>query len=245
MRNEKAASCGKRGSGGAALFGGMGIQARPAQAGGKTMNGSSNTGTLTSALESVAARLGMLSLTPTEALTDPQREEVLIRYVIGTGEFSKDGKYINIKTKAYKLNGEDDGTYIGVDEPVFKNVMETFGRPNPPEPPFDQPAGPMIHVVPLSFSKGLRTFPDGSTITAIGPANLHVVSYVDGASQFWVTSNLIITNGTGRYQGAHGVKIVGGSTWVEPGKPITALDIFSVKTVEVYRIVRSEFIARR
>lgn len=195
------------------------------------------------ALEQIAAQIGLLSSTPDVALTDPQREEVLIRYVIGQGQFSKDGKYIAINTQAYKLNGEPDGTYIGVDQPIFHNVAETFARPNPPLPPFDQPAGPMIQVKPLSFSKGLRTFPDGSTITAIGPANLHVVSYVDGASQFWVTSNLIITNGTGRYQGAHGVKIVGGSTWVEPGKPLTALDFFSVKTVEVYRIVRSEFIA--
>jgi hypothetical protein len=200
--------------------------------------------TIIDSLQKVAASWGPLGLTPKAALTDPEREEVLIRYVIGTGRFSKDGKYINIDTKAYKLNGEPDGTYIGVDEPIFKNIAETFDRPNPPLPPFDKPAGPMIHVMPLSFSKGLRTFPDGSTITAIGPANLHVVKYVDDASQFWVTSNLIITNGTGRYEGAQGVKIVGGSTWVEPGKKLTELGEFSVKTVEVYRIVLPRFIIR-
>jgi len=197
---------------------------------------------LAEVLQGIAERSGVAGLTPREAFTDRDREEVLIRYVIGTGVFSKDGKYINIDTKAYKLNGEDDGTYIGVDEPMFADITETFNRPDPPEPPFDKPAGPMIRVTPLSYSKGLRTFPDGSTITAIGPANLHVVFYVDRAAQFWVTSNLVITGGTGRYEGARGVKIVGGSTWVEPGKPLTALDRFSVKTVEVYRIVRRQFI---
>jgi hypothetical protein len=32
---------------------------------------------------------------------------------------------------------------------------------------------------------------------------------------------------------------------VEPGKPLTALEDFSVKTVEVYRIILREFIGRR
>jgi len=199
--------------------------------------------TLLESLERLARQMGGADFTPGDAYTHPW-EELLIRYVIGRGRFSPDGKFINIDTKAYKLNGEDDGTYVGVDEPMFTDVTQTFGRPDPPQPPFDEPAGPVQHSVPLSYSKGLRTFPDGSTLTAIGPANLHVAIYVDGASQFWVTSNLIVTNGTGRYEGAQGMKTVAGSTWVEPGKPLTELGEFSVKTVEVYRIVRGEFIGQ-
>jgi len=198
---------------------------------------------LAEVLESIAERSGVAGLTPREAFTDREREEVLIRYVIGKGVFDRGGTFINIDTKAYKLNGEDDGTYIGVDHRIA-DLSKVFERPDPPDPPFNKPAGPMIRVTPLSYSKGLRTFPDGSTITAIGPANLHVVYYVDGAAQFWVTSNLVITNGTGRYEGAQGVKIVGGSTWVEPGKDLRGLGDFSVKTVEVYRIVRRQFIGR-
>jgi len=191
----------------------------------------------------LGAKLGAPPPIPPQAAYLDSREEILVRYVIGRGQFSKDGKFININCKAFKLDGTEDGTYIGVDQPVFQNVSQTFLRPHPPYPPFDKPQGPLDHIQPLSFSKGLRTFLDGSTITAIGPGNLHVVSYIDSASQFWVTSNLIVTNGTGRYEGARGLKIVGGSTWVEPGKPLTALDEFSVKTVEVYRIIAKKYIA--
>jgi hypothetical protein len=188
--------------------------------------------TITTELEKLAERFGALNVVPSAAYTGDQ-EELQINYVLGVGRFSPDGKYINIDCKAYKINGEPDGTYVGVDHPIFKDVGETFARPKPP----------VDHISPLSFSKGLRTYPDGSTITAVGPANLHVIQYPDGAHQFWVTGSLVITNGTGRYSGARGVKTVGGSTWVEPGKPLTALDEFSVKTVEVYRIIRREYIA--
>ena len=200
--------------------------------------------TIRGELEKIAQRMGALGLVPREAYTD-SREELQINYVLGKGRFSPDGKYINIDCKAYKINGEPYGTYVGVDQPVFRSVEETFGRPNPPPPPFDRPEGPVDHIRPLSYSKGLRTYPDGSTITAVGPANLHVIQYPDGAHQFWVTGSLVITSGTGRYKGSRGVKTVGGSTWVEPGKPLTALDEFSVKTVEVYRIVRGEFMPSR
>jgi hypothetical protein len=200
--------------------------------------------TIRGELERLAEKVGGLGTVPGEAFTAAQ-EELQINYVLGVGRFSPDGRYINIDCKAYKINGEPYGTYVGVDHPVFKNVGETFARPAPPRPPFDRPEGPVDHIQPLSFSKGLRTYPDGSTITAVGPANLHVIQYPDGAHQFWVTGSLIITNGTGIYRGARGLKTVGGSTWVEPGKPLTALDEFSVKTVEVYRIIRAEFIRGR
>jgi len=201
--------------------------------------------TLVEVLEQMARKVGGVDLTPGDAYSSPH-EQLLIRYVKGTGRFGEDatGKlFIAIDTQAYKLNGEWDGTYVGVDEPMFKSPAELFDRPAPPAPPFDSPSGPVTHVMPLSYSKGLRTFPDGSTLEAIGPANLHVVRYIDQEHQFWVTSNLIITHGTGRYAGARGLKTVAGSTWVERGKPITARDPFMVRTVEVYRVVLGDSMA--
>src|SRR5215510_11696873 len=113
--------------------------------------------TLMEVLQDLATKLGALSPIPPDAAYLDKREELLVRYVIGRGKFSADGKFININCRAYKLDGTDDGTYIGVDEPIFANVQETFRRPSPPEPPFDKPAGPVEHVRPLSYSKGLRT----------------------------------------------------------------------------------------
>jgi hypothetical protein len=201
--------------------------------------------TLIGAFQDLLNKLGTTPNVLEQARSFPH-EEILVRYVMGQGNFSPDGKYISINCKAFTLDGEDNGTYVGVDEPLSQGqdlIAKVLQRPPQPPPPFDTPDGQdgkVEHIVPLSYSKGLRTFPDGSTITAVGPANLHAVVYVDGASQFWVTSNLIITNGTGVYQGAQGLKTVAGSTWVEPGKKLTDLGTFGVRTVEVYRIVRKQ-----
>jgi hypothetical protein len=205
--------------------------------------------TLLGALEQVVNRLRGLPAVLAQAKAHAH-EEILVRYVLGKGTFRDNGTYIAIDCKAYQLNGEEDGTYVGIDAPLFHGdelINRVLRRPHPTQGPYDTPdgqAGLLEHVMPLSYSKGFRTFPDGSTITAIGPANLHAAFYKDGASQFWVTSNLIITGGTGKYKEAQGLKTVAGSTWVEPGKPLTALADFDVKTVEVYRIIRKEFIGR-
>lgn len=198
--------------------------------------------TLLDVFDRIARLLGGTDLTPGDAHVHPA-EELLIGYVIGRGRFSDDRKSLYMDCKAYKLNGEDDGTYVGVDEPAFRTIGETLERPKPPGPPFDAPAGPVEEVMPLLYSTELRTFPDGSSLTAVGPANVHAVMYEDGATNLWVTANLIVTNGTGRYAGAHGMKTVAASTWVEPGTPLTKLREFDVKTVEVYRIVRGEYVA--
>jgi hypothetical protein len=150
-------------------------------------------------------------------------------------------KYIEIKTVLHKLNGDPDGSYEGVDEPVV-DVMEAFKRPSPPAPPFDQPTGPVDHVSVLSFSKGIWTFGDGSSIYAMGPANLHAIEYVDGAHNLWVTANQLIVGGSGRYQDCQGTKIVAGSSWVPKGIPFTATAPFSVKTIEGFRVIRKEYI---
>ncbi|MGH9723406.1 MAG: hypothetical protein ACRD8O_24620 [Bryobacteraceae bacterium] len=180
-----------------------------------------------------------------EAQTSDPREEIIVRYSVGSGSFSGDKKFIVIKTKMYTLNQVEDGHHEGVDEPVFNNIFETLSRPPKPPGPFDEPVGPVDPFNVLSFSKGTWTFADGSSITAVGPANLHVIVYVDGASQLWVSGNQVITNGTGRFAGARGTKTVGGSSWVPKGVPLTASPEFMVRTLEVFRVIRAENIARQ
>jgi hypothetical protein len=113
-----------------------------------------------------------------------------------------------------------------------------------PKPPFDKPAPPVDEVNILSYAKGIWTFGDGSSITAIGPANIHVIYYVDGSAQLWITGNQIITAGTGRYAGAQGLKTVGGSTWVPADKAgdLSKAGTFSANTIEVFRVVAADSI---
>jgi len=202
-----------------------------------------STQTLRESLTELAQQFGGWPDIPKDAYTEA-REELIYRYSVGTGKFVlQNGKaYIEINTQLFKLNGDPDGTYKGVDEPVV-DVMEAFKRPAPPPPPFDQPSGPVDHPPVLSFSKGIWTFGDGSSIFAIGPANLHAIEYVDGAHNLWVTANQLIVGGTGKYNGAQGTKIVAGSSWVPKGVPFTATDPFMVRTIEGFRVIRKEYIA--
>lgn len=194
-------------------------------------------------LDRIASSLGGLFHVPTEASSDP-REEVLVRYTVGTGEFSADKKYNVLRMKMYKLNGEPDGTHDGVWEPQgdFKKLFE---RPDPPQPPLDQPAGPIEHVKPRAFTKAIWTFGDGSSVTAVGPAMLHFVKFKDDSIIFLVTVASIITNGTGRYDGAYGVKTALGSTFVPKGADLLNPPggKFGAVTVETFRIVRREFVS--
>jgi hypothetical protein len=200
--------------------------------------------TVRGALEELGAKLGAFSEVPSQEYTDP-REELLVRYTIGSGEFVYVNKAprITISGKMYKLNGEADGDWQGIDEPIVP-IQETFHAPPTPKPPFDEPAPPADKVEILSYAKGIWRFGDGSSITAIGPANIRVIYYVDGSAQLWVSGDQIITNGTGKYAGAQGLKTVSGSTYVPADKAadLSKAGKFSANTIEVFRVVRAQYI---
>jgi len=201
--------------------------------------------TIRESLAELAGAMGQVGLpggVPEAAYFDPSRETLITRYCDGTGQFGmQNGRpFIKIHCNMYKLNGEEDGFHDGIDQPIIPNILDVFNRPPAPDPPFDEPEGPMVHFQVASYSMGTWTFGDGSTITAVGPANLHAIGYVDTASQLWVSANQIITGGTGMFAGAQGPKTVGGSSWVAKGKPFTATDPFMVRILEVFRIVRRD-----
>lgn len=198
--------------------------------------------TISAALEQIAEKLGGLPDVPSAAHTDP-REELIIRYTKGDGEFVfvNNQPKIVVRGKMYKIDGEEDGSWEGIDQPIAP-IPDTFKSPPTPKPPFDKPDPPVDQVPVLSYSKGIFRFGDGSSITAIGPANIRVIYYVDGAAQLWITGEQIITNGTGRYAGAQGLKTVGGSTWVPADKAtdLSQAGKFMANTIEVFRVIRRE-----
>jgi hypothetical protein len=198
------------------------------------------------ALEVLLAKLGPSSEVPPQAHSH-KHEELIVRYTIGSGEFVFVGGQpkITVKGKMYKLNGEEDGEWLGIDQPIVP-ITDTFVAPPTPDRPFDKPEPPVDKVKVLSYAKGIWKFGDGSSITAIGPAAIRVIYYIDGSAQLWVSGNQIITNGTGRYAGAQGLKTVGGSTWVPADKAgdLSKAGTFSANTIEVFRVVRAEHIGR-
>jgi hypothetical protein len=197
-------------------------------------------------LGEIAAALGSISGSsdaPDAAKSDP-REEVLIRYTVGTGEFSPDMKYNVLRMKMFKMNGEPDGTHDGVWEPQIP-PQDFYKRPKPPKGPLDKPEGPIEHIPIRAFTKAIWTFGDGSSVTAVGPANLHLVKFDDDSQIFLVSVAAIITNGTGRYDGAYGVKTALGSTFIPKGQELFNLPPgfkFGARTVETFRIIREKYL---
>jgi hypothetical protein len=176
--------------------------------------------------------------------SDP-REEVLVRYTIGTGEFSEDMKFNVLRMKMFKMDGEPDGTHDGVWEPQIL-PPDFYKRPKPPTVPLDKPEGPIDHIPVRAFTKAIWTFGDGSSVTAVGPANLHLVRYNDGSQIFLVSVAAIITNGTGRYEGAYGVKTALGSTHIPHGMELFKLPKgfkFGARTIETFRIIRAKHLS--
>jgi hypothetical protein len=221
-----------------------------------------NSPTIIAALDLIAEKIGQIGQkgdefqVPKAAYSDP-REEVIIRYTVGEGEWSQDKKFNLLRMKMYKMNGEEDGTHDGVWEPQNVNLTTPEGqkegvklllsRPKPPLGPLDEPEGPIEHIPIRAYTKAIWTFGDASSITAVGPANLHLVGYKDGSNIFLVSVAAIITNGTGRYKGAYGVKTALGSTFVPQGVNLFepgGTGKFGAVTVETFRVIRAEFVGK-
>lgn len=202
-----------------------------------------NRNTIADALNNIAVSIGSDWPVPQDAKSD-DREEVIIRYTIGTGEFSNDMRYNVLRMQMFKMNGEPDGTHDGVWEPQLP-PQELYDRPNPPQGPLTQPAGPIDHIPIRAYTKAIWAFGDGSSISAVGPANLHLVRLSDSSQIFLVSVAAIITNGSGRYDGAYGVKTALGSTFVPVGMDLFNLPKdfkFGAVTVETFRVIKARYL---
>ena len=181
----------------------------------------------------------LLASSPTRwAVSDP-REEVLIRFTVGSGEWSEDKKYNVLRMKMFKMDGTPDGYHDGVWEPQV-GLEELPKVPAKPQGPLDQAKGPVSHPAVRAYTKAIWGFGDGSdSITAVGPAMLLLTKLADTSHIFTVAVSAIITNGTGRFAGARGVKTALGSTFVPPGVDLANPPggRFGAVTVETFRVI--------
>ncbi|HSE19894.1 MAG TPA: hypothetical protein VLB46_22725 [Pyrinomonadaceae bacterium] len=91
--------------------------------------------------------------------------------------------------------------------------------PVQPEP-FDEPTLFEVHADKHGFSKQAYFFDGGeSSLVTVGPSLPKIVRLKGGGAQFWVASNGVITQGTGKYKGVRGISAYNGSsifpTWPE------------------------------
>lgn len=187
-------------------------------------------------IERIASALGS-NLFATQS--DP-REDVITTYTRGTGRFDKNKEFITLSMFQYRLNGEQCGYHQGVWQKDFKTPVELLNRPPNPPPPLNIPGPTVPHVKPLAYTKGIWVFDDDSSITAVGPALSHLMPLKDGNFLFAVTCAQVITNGTGRFKGARGLKTSLGSTLAKADLFDPANDKpFSAVTIDTFRVVRA------
>ena len=207
--------------------------------------------TISEVLSSIAAGIGPGA---GRALQIPRvahsnwREEVHVVYCVGKGKFSENPDFrerqlINLQMDMFDLNGKWVGYQLGVHEST-STPEELLRVPPPPPGSMDVPSevpGPPIK----EWTKGVWTFADGSEVYAVGQAQSHLVPFRDGSFLFMVTPGQVITNGTGRYEGAHGTKQATGTTLIPPGRIQSGQfpapgKTFDAKTIEVFRIVKRQ-----
>jgi hypothetical protein len=197
--------------------------------------------TVIGSLTDIANRLsGLGSSLPAEVRSDP-REEVIVRYIIGKGEISGDGKYIVLKAKMYKLNGEEDGHHEGVFEALYdlndpNTIKELMQFPDPPLPPLDQPS-PVIPIPRRANTKAIWTFGDQSAIEAVGPAIVQLAVFKDNSKMLFVSAAASVTGGKGKYQDVVGINSAIGSTFLDKKAVLGPGTSFPAKAVESFRVI--------
>ncbi len=202
--------------------------------------------TLVSVLEQLTASIGTGTVdAPMDAYGDKKgREEVIIRYTVGKGEFAIwKGKLVSaLHCAMFKMNGERDGTFEGVWEPQI-DPAKMAEKPAQPQDPLDEPEGPFPPTYIGAFTKAIWTFGDGSAIIGIGPASLQLAYFTDESAIFLVSVAGIIANGKGKYKDARGVKTALGATFIPKGTKFpdpTPGNQFDAVTVETFRVVRAK-----
>jgi len=183
----------------------------------------------------------LADFTPAQA---ESREQVLMRYCNGRGRFSPDKKFINLQMQMFDPYGRPDGYMAGVWQALFTDPAQLFAVPPQPERPFNVPVGPVPALAPAANTKGTWTFGDGSSITVVGPAMTTLTKLADGSYLFMVATMQWITNGSGRFAGARGLKSSLGSTHVPAGVDLFAPSFvdFEATTVDTFRVMPGSFV---
>jgi|ERR1043165_1771239 hypothetical protein len=173
-------------------------------------------------------------------------EEVIVCRSLGIAKvyIKEEDLFIVPNGKLHRLTGEEVGYYTGVFRAPLAGDLLKF--PKRPDPPFDRPSAIPDFRKRLNPTKAIWKFGDGS-ISAVGPANSYVIPLKDKSAQLVISIAMVITNGTGRYDGALGTISSLGATWFPFVPGLSLKDslktgaIYEAKGVHGFRITRKQF----
>lgn len=192
-------------------------------------------------LEAIARKLGTRLEGGAPEAAHVSIEDLVVCYTTGQGTFSPDRKYLSVQGQIFKLDGEPDGHWAGEHEIVIP-LGESWQTPPPPPPPFNRPVPPVPEPPAQAYTKGTWTFGDGSSLTAVGQALVHAAKVQTGETNLWIAADQLVSYGTGRYDGAQGLKTAAISILIPEGVSLEEVKTVTVKSLDVFRIARREFI---
>ncbi len=192
-------------------------------------------------LEEIALKLGARPEGGAPKAAHVSVEDLVVCYTKGIGTFSPDRRYLSVRGQIFKLGGEADGHWAGEHEIVIP-LAEAWKTPPPPPPPFNRPVPPVPEPPAQAYTKGTWTFGDGSSVTAVGQALVHAAKVQTGETDLWIAANQLISYGTGRYEGAQGLKTAAISILIPEGVTLQEVKEVTVQSLDVFRIARREFI---
>jgi hypothetical protein len=178
----------------------------------------------------------LLASTPVAAQVPP--EDLFVCYTIGTGTFSSDKKYFSVTGNIFLMTGETCGSWAAEHE-ILVSLSAVWQAPWPPPGPFNIPVPPVPDPAAQVYTKGAWTFSDSSSLTAVGQGLLHAAKYQNRDTDFWITANQLISNGTGIFEGAQGLKTAIISALIPSNTSLEKVEgSVTVKSIDVFRIAR-------
>jgi hypothetical protein len=153
---------------------------------------------------------------PREALAYP-RQSLFILHGLAQGKVRLDGRGINVTADVKDFSGRRIATRLVNASTSAHSAEELMRLPATPVVRKDE-QNLVEEVAPTTTEKGVWTFADGSTITAIGKGTSHVWKQRDGSAVAADAANLVVTEGTGAFKGARGLVSLLGITYTAPGQ---------------------------
>jgi len=188
---------------------------------------------------------------PNFMAADP-RESSFIRFAEGIGRVRPDGKGLSVAMNIYDTDGTPDGQQICNGEVNANSIDDLLNPPANPNVRFSN-TGHISEVPVTTRCQATWRFRDGSTLTAIGKGTSHIVplspsvvstafgSAIPRAGVMKDAAIMVVTQGTGRYEGARGHVTLDSSVMlpdldnVPLGKPGAVIHQKSLHTFRVYR----------
>lgn len=136
-------------------------------------------------------------------------ERIVLKGIPDNLHFSSHGRLVDFE------HNPVPGTFSSLSFPIGDVDLKDVNLWPPPQPqPFDEPELFKEPTNRHGFSKQAYFFDNGeSSLVTVGPSLPKVIRLKDGGAQFWVGSTGVITQGTGRFEGARGISAYNGSSF--------------------------------